>query len=268
MDKYDPNTWTESYVSSNRAECLSFIKETNSLVVNYIRQKNYSAAIAGLDRILNGLVVMQNGRCGDFRSHIAMFSLCEASIAAFGTFGPNAPETRRRGTALKLFEDALDFSRSEATKEILRDIISALKSGAPLARIKEEYDPDFPQSAIDNLTDLQGRLSTVSPSAAASTPRKSDSGSSSGGCYVATAVYGSYDCRQVWTLRRYRDDVLASTWYGRAFIRVYYSVSPVLVRWFGQNDWFRNLWKSKLDRMVNRLNANGIANTPYEDKEW
>ena len=30
-----------------------------------------------------------------------------------------------------------------------------------------------------------------------------------GGCYVATAVYGSYDCPQVWTLRRYRDDILA-----------------------------------------------------------
>ena len=26
-----------------------------------------------------------------------------------------------------------------------------------------------------------------------------------GGCYVATAVYGSYDCPQVWTLRRVRD---------------------------------------------------------------
>ena len=29
------------------------------------------------------------------------------------------------------------------------------------------------------------------------------SSSSSGGCYVATAVYGSYDCPQVWTLRRF-----------------------------------------------------------------
>lgn len=37
-----------------------------------------------------------------------------------------------------------------------------------------------------------------------------------GGCYVATAVYGSYDCPQVWTLRRYRDYTLAETWYGRA----------------------------------------------------
>ena len=46
------------------------------------------------------------------------------------------------------------------------------------------------------------------------------------GCYVATAVYGSYDCPQVWTLRRYRDYTLAETWYGRAFIRTYYAISP------------------------------------------
>lgn len=260
MDKYDPNTWTESYVSSNRTECLDFLKETDYLVVNYVRQKNYSAAVAGLDRILNGLVVMQNGRCGDFRSHIAMFSQCEAAIAAFGAFGPSATESRRRETALKLFEDARDFAKSERTKEILSGVISALKSGAPLARIQEEYDPDFPQSVIDNLKDLQGRLSMV-PAPAART-------SGSGGCYIATAVYGSYDCRQVWTLRRYRDSVLASTWYGRAFIRVYYFVSPVLVRRFGKADWFRSLWKSGLDTMVNRLNASGIADTPYEDKEW
>ena len=53
------------------------------------------------------------------------------------------------------------------------------------------------------------------------------------GCYVATAVYGSYDCPQVWTLRRFRDYTLAETWYGRAFIRAYYAVSPTLVKWFG-----------------------------------
>lgn len=29
------------------------------------------------------------------------------------------------------------------------------------------------------------------------------------GCYVATAVYHSYNCPQVWTLRRFRDGVLA-----------------------------------------------------------
>ncbi|MFR9028073.1 MAG: DUF2726 domain-containing protein [Clostridium sp.] len=28
------------------------------------------------------------------------------------------------------------------------------------------------------------------------------------GCYIATAVYGSYDCPQVWVLRRFRDQIL------------------------------------------------------------
>lgn len=87
-------------------------------------------------------------------------------------------------------------------------------------------------------------------------------------CYVATAVYGSYDCPQVWTLRRYRDDTLAKTWYGRAFVRTYYAVSPTLVKWFGDTAWFKKMWRGKLDNMVRRLNAEGYENTPYRDKNW
>ena len=90
----------------------------------------------------------------------------------------------------------------------------------------------------------------------------------SSGCYVATAVYGSYDCPQVWTLRRYRDYTLAETWYGRAFIKTYYAISPTLVKWFGHTDWFKNMWKGKLDRMVAKLQANGIESTPYKDRNW
>ena len=91
---------------------------------------------------------------------------------------------------------------------------------------------------------------------------------SSGGCYVATAVYGSYDCPQVWTLRRFRDNTLAETWYGRAFIHTYYAISPTLVKWFGHTDWFKKMWKGKLDRMVEKLQSEGVESTPYEDREW
>lgn len=87
-----------------------------------------------------------------------------------------------------------------------------------------------------------------------------------GGCYVATAVYGSYDCPHVWTLRRYRDNTLAKTWYGRAFIKTYYAISPTLVKWFGNTKWFKNMWKPKLDRLVNHLNNIGVSSKPYYDK--
>lgn len=91
---------------------------------------------------------------------------------------------------------------------------------------------------------------------------------SSDGCYVATAVYGSYDCPQVWTLRRFRDNTLAETWYGRLFIHTYYAISPTLVKWFGKTKWFKNLCKPKLDRLVMRLNDSGVENTPYNDRNW
>ena len=91
---------------------------------------------------------------------------------------------------------------------------------------------------------------------------------SNSGCYIATAVYGSYDCPQVWTLRRFRDDTLAETWYGRTFIRVYCSISPTLVKWFGHCAWFQKMWRGRLDHMVADLNAKGVEGTPYNDKNW
>ena len=96
----------------------------------------------------------------------------------------------------------------------------------------------------------------------------SESAGSSGGCYVATCVYGSYDCPQVWTLRRYRDDTLANSWYGRAFVRFYYAVSPRLVKRFGKTGWFQSLCKPSLDRLVAKLHREGVADTPYCDKKW
>ena len=86
------------------------------------------------------------------------------------------------------------------------------------------------------------------------------------GCYVATAVYGSYNCPEVWTLRRFRDNTLDATWYGRAFIQTYYAISPKLVKWFGETLWFKRLWRRPLDKLVNALKCKGVEDTPYKDK--
>ena len=91
---------------------------------------------------------------------------------------------------------------------------------------------------------------------------------SENGCYVATAVYGSYDCPEVWTLRRFRDNVLAKTWYGRLFIKLYYAVSPTAVKLFGDYAWFQNFFRDRLDVMVSDLQANGFESTPYQDQNW
>lgn len=85
---------------------------------------------------------------------------------------------------------------------------------------------------------------------------------------MAAAVYGSYDCPEVWTLRRFRDYDLAEKWYGRDSIRTYYAISPTIVKWFGNTDWFKNMWRGILDKMVSNLQNKGYESTPYNDGEW
>jgi hypothetical protein len=86
-----------------------------------------------------------------------------------------------------------------------------------------------------------------------------------GGCYIATALYGSYDCPQVWTLRRYRDQFLSRGIIGRAFIQVYYATSPTLVRHCAQYSWFNGLFKPLVEGFASRLKRRGYDDTPYRD---
>jgi len=81
--------------------------------------------------------------------------------------------------------------------------------------------------------------------------------SSGGGCYIATCVYGSYDCPEVWTLRQFRDNELSNLWLGRQFIRIYYAISPKIVELFGDKKWFSKLWKPIIDKIVRKLQRNG-----------
>ena len=50
------------------------------------------------------------------------------------------------------------------------------------------------------------------------------------GCYVATMVYGDYDHSQVLALRRFRDNRLLTNMPGRIFVKLYYWISPKLVK--------------------------------------
>ena len=86
------------------------------------------------------------------------------------------------------------------------------------------------------------------------------------GCYVATCVYGSYDCPEVWVLRRYRDNTLNNNIFGKTFIKAYYALSPTIVRIFGKQKWFVCVCKSILNKIIKKLQTKGIENTPYNDK--
>jgi len=77
--------------------------------------------------------------------------------------------------------------------------------------------------------------------------------SSSGGCYIATMVYGDYDAPQVRILRLYRDKVMSKTVIGRKFIKYYYKFSPTFIKYFGRFSCVHTVIKAILDRIVRRL---------------
>lgn len=85
------------------------------------------------------------------------------------------------------------------------------------------------------------------------------------GCYIATCVYGSYDCPSVWVLRRFRDEVLKHSLLGRAFICLYYKISPTIVRFAKNNTLLKNVMRNWLDAFVSKLKRKGFQDTPYKD---
>lgn len=97
-------------------------------------------------------------------------------------------------------------------------------------------------------------------------PKKKNAIEKAYGCYIATCVYGSYNCPEVWVLRRYRDNTLSNSWLGRKFIKVYYAVSPKIVSMFGKRKWFNKFFKSIINKIVVKLRKNGVEDKPYTDR--
>ena len=84
-------------------------------------------------------------------------------------------------------------------------------------------------------------------------------------CYIATCVYNSYETKELYVLRRYRDKHLRRTWHGRLFIRFYYFNAPIVIKLFGKRKWFNKMMKKYLDKKVKKLINKGYLDSYYED---
>lgn len=104
--------------------------------------------------------------------------------------------------------------------------------------------------------------SSKSSPSTSSSPKSSQASSSSGstrsskkeensGCFVATAVYGSYEHPSVLILRRFRDETLQPRSTGRILIALYYRFGPNLAKIVGKNLWLSGLSRHILDNIVN-----------------
>ncbi|NMA48897.1 MAG: ankyrin repeat domain-containing protein [Tissierellia bacterium] len=71
-----------------------------------------------------------------------------------------------------------------------------------------------------------------------------------GACYIATAVYGDYDCSEVIVLRRFRDEYLLTNLIGKKLVVFYYKYSPKLAMKLKHNNTLNIIVKKLLNLIV------------------
>ena len=75
-----------------------------------------------------------------------------------------------------------------------------------------------------------------------------------GGCYIATACYGSYESKEVLVFRKFRDEVLSNNVLGRNLIKLYYFISPTIAKWLVDKPFINNFVRvSFLDKIYHKL---------------
>lgn len=103
------------------------------------------------------------------------------------------------------------------------------------------------RNALGNIK-TQIQLATRRTTTSYSSGRSSSS--SSGGCYIATMAYGSYEHPQVIELRKFRDNTLSKSSFGRGFIKTYYKYSPKLVEHLKDKPLVNQTIKSVLNTLI------------------
>jgi hypothetical protein len=71
-----------------------------------------------------------------------------------------------------------------------------------------------------------------------------------GGCFIATAVYGSPLVTEVAALSRFRDEVLLRSNIGRASVHVYYSISPPIASLINEREFLKVIIRSMIRPII------------------
>lgn len=142
------------------------------------------------------------------------------------------------------------------------DGISSTIETRTVGVVKTAYNPQSSNSIGGNnskssysTTNTQ-QINVVKPhSVNISTSSNSNSSTQkrSEGCYIATMVYGDYDHPQVVVLRRFRDNRLLTNLPGQVFVKLYYLISPKLVKILHNHQYINKGIRKILDRFISMV---------------
>ena len=130
---------------------------------------------------------------------------------------------------------------SDEGLEYWKDILEKIKRGLPDKYLTQEI-------SSDNLN-----LNQLPPKSNTPRRRVNNPPPKNEGCYIATAVYGSYEAPEVIILRQFRDNTLKKTYLGRWFIKTYYYLSPPVAEKLKNAKFINKFIRSLLNKLVKHL---------------
>ena len=74
-----------------------------------------------------------------------------------------------------------------------------------------------------------------------------------GGCFIATASYGTPFAKEIDVLREWRDTSLMNNLFGKVFVKFYYTISPPIANLIVKSEKLKKVVRGILDPFVERL---------------
>ncbi|MEN6328439.1 MAG: DUF6273 domain-containing protein [Syntrophomonas sp.] len=149
-----------------------------------------------------------------------------------------------------VLEDLINLKITDADNNLVKNVSAVLKSDNKTLSILHDdfannttYTVYFPEGAVKSVAHgiINNGMSWSFTTTEASTPE---------GCFIATAAFGSYLDPHVWVLRKFRDNVLLQTDWGRWFVEQYYKYSPPLAAIIAQHESLRTITRWVLTPVV------------------
>ena len=160
-------------------------------------------------------------------------------VASFQIFYSEAPFTASATDAAKQKRVTVSTLGAENTEEVIKGLVNNQVYYVTMRAVDwVGFQSDFTRNTDGTIRSVQAQpIHTVSLSELAG---------EEGGCFIATAAFGSYQEPHVKILRRFRDQVLLQSSAGEAFVQWYYRASPPLANWIAHHEAARSVTRLAL----------------------